>query len=192
MRLLMFHCSKIGARDLRRSNRPKGVVSSQAGSKSFSDVLLVFVSVEKWDGDREIEEAGAAITAHLRMIRRDHVVVTPFAHLTVNLAESHRALSMVDGLEKILLRTTNRVDTLSFGFHKEFRFALSEVSIYGHPGSVAFRRIPRNSMAELVSMAEEVGPAEALQAISQLSADDTQNSPRPVGSVRSSPPRRRA
>jgi len=149
MKLLLFHCSRVASKDLRRSNRPKGIESGAPAGRSFSDVLLTFVCVEPWDGEGAIEQAKSTILNHLRIIRRDHVVITPFAHLSNHLANSKQANLVIDALQKSLQTTVNLVDVLSFGFHKDFRFALSDVSVFGHPGSVAFRRIPSDAMSEI-------------------------------------------
>lgn len=177
MRILLFHCSRIGSRDVRKSTRPKGIVSDTPVQRTFHDALLALVCVEPWDGEDAIAEASSSIVSHLRLIRRDHVVLTPFAHLSNQLAEPGKARVVLDALQKSLTRSTYRVDMLSFGFHKNFGFALSDVSIHGHPGSVAFRRIPLSIEDELVALSRFVGLDKSIQLLESMSARVARHSP---------------
>lgn len=141
MKLLMWHCSELKSRDIRRSTRPRGIRSliGRPQTVKFANVLAAFVCVEEGDTAETTAAACEEILRLGRQIRRRKVVVVPFAHLSGNLmADSERAQELIALLGERLTEAGARVATNSFGYHK--RFELHYVA-KGHPGSVAFRDV---------------------------------------------------
>lgn len=83
--------------------------------------------------------------------------MVPFAHLSAFLAGSSQSRRLIGSMCKRLGAKGVHVDTLSFGYHKDFEMVLSELAIAGHPGSVGFRRVPRSYEADLLLAAKAVG-----------------------------------
>jgi threonyl-tRNA synthetase len=144
MRLLIWHCSSLSSRDIRRSNRPAGIgaLLADASEQSFSEVLAAFVCIERHDSEATTGEAAKEIGALAKQLACTHVVLVPFAHLSAELmTESTRALELLVALDGELARAELQSTLTSFGFHKEFEL---HFRAKGHPGAVAFRELPRS------------------------------------------------
>ena len=140
MKLLIWHCATLSSRDVRRSNRPRGISSIRAKrtKAEFSNVLAAFVCIEEQDDESTVAAARVEIVELFHLNHAASVVVVPFAHLSNKLkVDSKAALSLIESLASQLAGTDEfPVATNSFGFHKEFALAFHA---HGHPGSVAFR-----------------------------------------------------
>lgn len=143
MKLLLWHCSELNYRDTIPSDRPKGIATVQSEKKCghFVDVLVIFVSIEDIDTEHEVDEATDSIISTLDMLGcRKEVVVVPFAHLSQALAQPQKAVLLIADLEKRLESYGIAATVASFGYHKEFSLYYRA---FGHPGSVAFRSLPK-------------------------------------------------
>jgi len=142
MRLLLWHCAKLGTRDVRKSNRPAGIeeISGKPTIHAFSDVLAAFVCVEATDAHAAVEEGAEEIVSISRELMCDEVVIVPFAHLTSDLmTDSATAKSLVEQVASAVAAAVPKTTLTSFGFHKEFEL---HFVAKGHPRAVAFRQIP--------------------------------------------------
>jgi threonyl-tRNA synthetase len=158
MRMLLFHCKRIRFEDVRRSKRPKGIIPNSKVSQKFSNTLVAFICVEKWDNKPEyITKAVKIIWDHLHLIKRNRVVITPFAHLSNYLAPFKVATTVLDNIGRELKDKGVEVGKASFGYHKRIKTLLKDAEVYGHPGSVAYRRIPDDLEIELQHIVAEEG-----------------------------------
>jgi len=142
MRLLIWHCSSLSSRDIRKSNRPAGIggLVAEAREQSFSEVLAVFVCVEQRDAEQTTGEAAQEISKLAEQLACNDIVLVPFAHLSAELmTESARALELLTALDQELAQASLQSILTSFGFHKEFEL---HFRAKGHPGAVAFRQLP--------------------------------------------------
>lgn len=143
---------------MRRSKRPLGIIPNSKVSQEFSNSLAAFVCVETWDDKSEyISNAVKIIVDHLNMIKRERVVIIPFAHLSVYLASFKIATKVLNNICKKLQSEGFEIGRSSFGYHKKFSVVLKNAIIFGHPGSVAYRRIPNDVESELRHLVEQEG-----------------------------------
>ncbi len=149
MRFLLFHCEKIGFKDTKKSNRPKEIDSKKIDEGYYYNVGAVFVCVEKWDRETDIQKGIQIIDEYQKLIKRNEIVLTPFAHLSNYIAEPQLALSIFDKIAAGLVYIGYNVRRTSFGYHKTLDLAITDLLTYGHPGSVAFRKIPEDMDSEI-------------------------------------------
>jgi threonyl-tRNA synthetase len=148
MKLLMWHCSFLESRDIRRSNRPRGIgrLLARPVRTRYKNVLAAFVCVEEEDDVTTVDAAKLEITRLSDQFKQRDVVIVPFAHLSSRLMrDSAQARELIIVLADELAGAGLTVQTNSFGFHKEFEL---HYKAKGHPGSVAFREIPRRPREE--------------------------------------------
>jgi threonyl-tRNA synthetase len=141
MKLLIWHCSKLASRDVRRSSRPRGISESVDAprSESFVDVLAAFACVESGDDEQSVEAAAREIAKLGRQVHCRDVVIVPFAHLSRDLmTDSRRAAGMLERIAGELKRDGWQTAVNSFGYHKEFEL---HFVAKGHPGAVAYREV---------------------------------------------------
>lgn len=156
MKLLIWHCSSLCSRDLRKSSRPRGIreLVGRPTSVKFTDVLVAFTCVENGDTAETMAAGGAEILRLSEQIGRREVVVVPFAHLSSDLmADSELAQGLINVLAEDLDGLGMKVTTNSFGYHKQFEL---HYVAKGYPGSVAFRDVTvGNVNAQTSSSAED-------------------------------------
>jgi threonyl-tRNA synthetase len=142
MKLLMWHCSSLASRDVRRSTRPTAIrrLLTRPVQTTYSDVLAVFACVEEGDSAATIPAAAREVAIHSKLLKQNNIVVVPFAHLSSNImTDSTRARELIIVFADELSGAGLSVQTNSFGFHKEFEL---HFKARGHPGAVAFRDVP--------------------------------------------------
>jgi threonyl-tRNA synthetase len=141
MKLLMWHCSTLSSKDIRKSNRPQGIreLTGDPTKVTFSDVLVAFICVERDDSEATVGKACEEILRQSENIGRRNLVVVPFAHLSNKLmTDSEEAQSVIAALSTRLEGSGLDVTTNSFGYHKQFEL---HYVAKGYPGSVAFRDV---------------------------------------------------
>jgi len=102
------------------------------------------------------------------MINKKNLIIVPFAHLSHFLADSGKAISILNLVNEKLENLHINVERSSFGYHKSLECILSDFTIYGHRGSVAYRQIPNNVEKEFVNLVEELGLGAAEDIIKKL------------------------
>ena len=168
MKILLFHCKHIGFQDVRKSKRPKGIVPNSKVSQEFSDTLAAFICVEAWDKPEYTTEAINIILSHLKLVKKNRVIIVPFAHLSYYLAPFELATSVLDDISRDLKSRKIEVGRSFFGYHKKFEMSLSDLSVPGHPGSVAYRRIPNDVKIELQNIVQEEGLEKVYEALKKI------------------------
>lgn len=141
MKLLIWHCSSLSSRDIRKSSRPRGIreLAGRPTTVKFTDVLVAFACVENGDTAETMAAGGAEILRLSEQIGRREVVVVPFAHLSNQLmTDSELAQELINALADDLDDLGLKVTKNSFGYHKQFEL---HYVAKGYPGSVAFRDV---------------------------------------------------
>lgn len=165
MRILMVHCQELKFEDHRRSNRPEGIVPSRSTAGSYSNVLAAFLCVELGDLPGDLEEAAKIVEAHHRLMRAKGVVLVPFAHLSGDLAHPQAAAEILEKIASLLDNLGILLGRSSFGYHKSMTVMPDLMSLFGHPGSVAFRAIPASREARIARLLGTNPPSEALEIV---------------------------
>lgn len=136
MRLLLIHAKSFSyvAKDkaideYEDTDRLKG---------SYSNVLVVFVSVERGD-DKDpsiVSRAADEIIDVFEKVNASTILIYPYAHLSQELSDPSTAIKILSQLEKELQDRGREVDRAPFGWYKEF-----SLTCYGHPLSELSRTI---------------------------------------------------
>jgi len=171
----MLHCRGIRLVDLRCSNEPSGVTSSQRRKTNSENTLATFVCVEQFDSRKCEREAILEIERHARLVVTHLIVAVPFAHPSKYLADSSIAIGIGDDIAASLRNDEFRVEEASLGTHKALRFALMESGAYGHPGSIVFRTVPDDAANDLARIAGDVGLEKAKVIIDSPTPGEHQN-----------------
>ena len=174
LRILFFHCKKLEFRDKRKSNRPLGISDTSQGIKKqlFEEVLAAFICVEKWDTREKINDYCNTILDLLKLNKRDFVAIIPFVHLSNYIANPSVAFTILEEIIANLKKQGIKVGVSSFGYHKEFELlSIDYMHSYGHPGSVAFRRIPENDEDTFLDLVNELGIERCEQLLNQIRSE---------------------
>ena len=138
MKALLFHAEEYGAKFHSFSNRPKGIFCEEVGDKEnqfCKNCVVVFITVEK--GDSKAKVSRGIVKEIKKMcgeVKRDKVVVLPFAHLSNNLCEPKRGFEILQGIEAALKKSGLKVVRTHFGSNKSLH-----LDVYGHAGNVRYR-----------------------------------------------------
>lgn len=106
-------------------------------SKSYSNALVVFVTIEKDDSESLFEEVYDEIKNQLKQLgERNIIIIYPYSHLSENLASSIYSHKLFNGLFDFLNKSGLVVDKAPFGWNKAF-----SLSLKGHPLAESLRTI---------------------------------------------------
>lgn len=136
MRTLLFHCKNYKTKIERLANRPDKISPEEIteNEQSCKDCIVVLITVESQDDPEMVSlKLAEEILKMSQEIKRDRVVLLPFAHLSNNLAKSKIGIKTIDLIET-LLKQKVKVLRAHFGSHKELL-----IDIYGHPGNARYR-----------------------------------------------------
>ena len=137
MRALLFHCKNYGNKIGKLADRPSNVAPEdiRENEQSCEDCVVALITIEKGDNISINAHALADEIAKMTFeVKRESVVILPFAHLSNNLANSEDSLKCLDIIEKDLAKQKFKVHRSHFGSHKELL-----LDIYGHPGNARYR-----------------------------------------------------
>jgi threonyl-tRNA synthetase len=141
MKLLVWDCKFVRFKDKRPSSRPTGIKQILKGKSEgeFANTLLVFVCIEADDDKLLIQDAVDEIHKILDMLKyKRDITIVPFAHLSSSIAFPPKAIFLINELEEQLKTLNVNVNTVSFGYHKDFELHFIG---RGHPCSVAYREL---------------------------------------------------
>lgn len=139
MRLLMIHAKHFEYEARQKALEGAESLSSENRSRSLSDLLVVFSTVEKADErglDEVAEKAAAQVKGVAGRIGVNRVLVYPYAHLSEELAPPEVALSVLKKLEELLAKDGFEVYRAPFGWYKRF-----SIECIGHPLAEVSRRV---------------------------------------------------
>ena len=139
MRSILFHCKEYKTKITRLANRPEAITPEKMKHKDKNcidciDCIVVLVTIEKGDEPSDIiPKLIEEINIMSREIKRDKVVILPFAHLSNNLSSAKDGIDFVSKLETSLSKGFMVIRD-HFGSHKELL-----LDLYGHPGNARYR-----------------------------------------------------
>lgn len=137
MGAILFHAKKFETKFHSFANRPKNIVHETIKGKEEQEsknCVVAFVTIESDDNEKKVvggicEE----IEKMCKEVKRNRVVIAPFAHLSSNLAQPEKGLKIIKEIEKKLKNKLEVVAT-HFGSNKSLM-----LSIYGHAGNARYR-----------------------------------------------------
>jgi len=93
------------------------------GEFQAKNAAVVFVTIEKGDGERAVNEASKEIVKYAgETVKADWIVLYPYAHLSSNLEKPRRAHSILVRLEsRVRELWKGNLHRAPFGWYKEFR-----------------------------------------------------------------------
>ncbi|MGC8661333.1 MAG: threonine--tRNA ligase [Nitrososphaeria archaeon] len=135
MKLLMLDTDSFSYRAI----EPESGISDEINgdkSKTYSNALVVFVTVEKGDSESLYDQVYEEITKQLKQIGERVVVIYPYSHLSENLATPNESYKLFHGLSEFLASSGLKADRAPFGWNKAFNLSLK-----GHPLAESLRTI---------------------------------------------------
>ncbi|MDD4307994.1 MAG: threonine--tRNA ligase, partial [Thermoplasmata archaeon] len=138
MKALFIHSDFIEY-EARKKTKLAESVSPEKMKNRVEEVLVVFVSFEKRDEEKETESA-RALVANIdeisKKVESKRVVLYPYAHLSSSLAKADSSLKILHAAEAELGAMGYEVHASPFGWYKSFN-----ISCKGHPLSELSREI---------------------------------------------------
>jgi len=135
MKLLLLDTDSFSYRAIEpESDIKDDIKGNETGS--YTNALVVFVTIEKDDSDSEFEQAYEEISNHLKQIGDRKIVLYPYSHLSDNLAEPSVSYKLFNGLFEFLKNSGLPVYKAPFGWNKSFN-----ISLKGHPLAESLRTI---------------------------------------------------
>ena len=140
MKILSLHCDYI-----KFQAKKKALKDAESASDKETEVkecLVILTAVEKQD-EKNIEQISKRLSREIKdiasQVKTKNIVLYPYAHLSSNLANPHKALEILKTAEKLLSKEF-KVTRAPFGYYKSF-----ELSCKGHPLSELSREFSASS-----------------------------------------------
>ena len=114
-------------------------LSTQNKQISMKEVLVAFCTVEKEDEKNPTEiqkKAAASILEVAELVKTNHIMIYPYAHLSSSLSSSEVAIPLLSKIENVLKNRGLNVKRSPFGYYKSFKLHCK-----GHPLSELSRNI---------------------------------------------------
>lgn len=134
MRILQLHCDSVSYEPLRKEIEL--AESAERKPRHFKEVLLALVSVEARDEEAIAEEAAKQLVDSMLQLKASKLLIYPYAHLSNELAEPFKALSLLKLMEERAAQLGVQVHRAPFGWNKRL-----ELKVKGHPLAEQFRII---------------------------------------------------
>ena len=106
----------------------------------YDDVSVLFTCLESSDDENIIEKSLLEIKSSLDNLNCNRIVVYPYSHLSDNLANASKAVSLLNKFKLGLTDAGNEVNSSPFGWNKSFT-----ISVKGHPLAEQFKIISSDS-----------------------------------------------
>ena len=155
-----YQCSSCYFEDKEPSSRIDPItISPPQPRRTFEDVLVVFVCVERYDSRQELEEAADEFAALSNMLGKRPIVLCPNVHLSMDRAPEKQAVFLIGELVRMLAERGYEVHRLSFGYHKKYGLECN-----GNVGSVVGRRFYGSDHKQFLRLMTRLGvcPPESL------------------------------
>jgi hypothetical protein len=155
-----YQCSSCYFEDKEPSTRIDPATISPAQPRvAFTDVLVVFVCIERYDGRQELEDAVNEFGALRKLLGKRPLVLCPNVHLSIDKAPEKQAVHLIEELEKMLVEQGFEIHRLSFGYHKRYGLECN-----GNVGSVVGRRFYGSEHKQFLRLMTRLGvcPPESL------------------------------
>lgn len=136
MRALLLHANQFKTNLVSPSNWPSGIVpeTKKTNSEHMSDCLVCFFTVENGDSEAQIQAFHHEIIKTAQEVGTKNLVLSPFVHLSHNIAPHETAKALAAALVNSFSDTDYTITTSHFGYHKSLL-----LDIKGHPGSFRYR-----------------------------------------------------
>ena len=136
MRALLLHANKFKSGIIEESNWPDGIEPEHKNQDidEMSDCLVCLFCVEKEDGRKQLDEFYKEIIKTTEEIKTSNLMISPFVHLSSNIAEPSISKNVYDELVDKFKDTEYNIKTSHFGYHKNLM-----LDVKGHPGSFRYR-----------------------------------------------------
>src|SRR4030042_6497067 len=138
MKSLLFHAENYGVSFHSFANRPKDIFLEDLNGKEeqrCNNCIVAFITVEKGDNKKKVSEGIAKeIKKMCKEIKKNKVVVVPFAHLSNNLEEPKKSFEILKEIENKLKKIKLKTLRAHFGSNKSLH-----LDVYGHAGNVRYR-----------------------------------------------------
>ena len=153
MRILLLHSDYIEFRALKKEIDI--AEESNTDSHRYEDVAVLFTCLESHDDENIIQKSLLEIKSSLDNLNCSHIVVYPYSHLSDNLANASKAVSLLNKFKIGLVDAGNEVNSSPFGWNKSFT-----ISVKGHPLAEQLKIISSDST--------EINESEALKSEERL------------------------
>jgi threonyl-tRNA synthetase len=136
MRSLILHADRFATKVVKESNWPEGIKPEKRknDSEQMKKCLVVFFCVEHGDGENQLNALYDEILKTADEIKTKNIMLSPFVHLSKNIAEPDVAKKLYEQLMNKFAGPTFVVKSSHFGYHKSLL-----LDIKGHPGSFRYR-----------------------------------------------------
>ena len=136
MRALILHANNFATKVIEESNWPNGIEPEEKKSEEekMEQCLVCFFCVEKGDKERQLNELFDEIIKASEEVKTKNLMISPFVHLSNNIAEPEIAKKMYEELMDKFSNTDYTIKSSHFGYHKSLL-----LDIKGHPGSFRYR-----------------------------------------------------
>ena len=127
MRILLLHSDYIEFQALKKEIN----IAEESNTElhRFDDIAVLFTCLESHDDDNIIQKSLSEIKSSLDNLNCNRIVVYPYSHLSDNLANASKAVSLLNKFKLGLTNAGNEVNSSPFGWNKSF--TISAVS-YTH------------------------------------------------------------
>ena len=126
MRILLLHSDYIEFQALKKEIN----IAEESNTElhRYEDVAVLFTCLESHDDENIIKKSLSEIKSSLDNLNCNRIVVYPYSHLSDNLANASKAVSLLNKFKLGLTEIGNEVNSSPFGWNKSFT-----VSVKGHP-----------------------------------------------------------
>ena len=126
MRILLLHSDYIEFQALKKEIN----IAEESNTElhRYDDVVVLFTCLESHDDENIIKKFLSEIKSSLDNLNCNRIVVYPYSHLSDNLANASKAVSLLNKFKLGLTEIGNEVNSSPFGWNKSFT-----VSVKGHP-----------------------------------------------------------
>ncbi len=142
MKSLIIHTKKFHIKSIKKSNRPKDIISitNQKNKFRHNFIMVIFITIEKNDTEGQLfkmtEEIFKVFSSIKKKNSESSIIIVPFAHLSNNLEKPSIANAKINNLYELLSQKLNHTHLYlgDFGFNNEWG-----LEAYSHPISCVFR-----------------------------------------------------
>lgn len=137
MKILMWHCKEFDVKITGISDRPKNIVPEpqRNSNEKMKKCILAMITVEKQDTVEIIQKVTQELEKFAKDTKSKNLVLMPFVHLSNNIADSEKTLTIINSVEESIKHHYNILRS-HFGYHKELI-----LHTFGHKTNVRFREI---------------------------------------------------
>ncbi|HDJ89861.1 MAG TPA: threonine--tRNA ligase [Thermoprotei archaeon] len=143
MRFVTLHCNWIEYEP--KVKAIENAEKIEVKRNRVEEVLTILTTVERNDDEEIVDKAVENILEIYDMVKAKRILIYPWVHLSSDIAEPHKALSLLKKMVKKLEDKGIEVYRAPFGWYKAFN-----VSVKGHPLAELSRRIVKEREKKIV------------------------------------------